>query len=100
MSHWISVRKAIPPNGRKVLATYLNSYKNRRIITAQYFRRFEVESSGENGEFDEYRKEDDTYYVCEGWYECVDNWNEYSSFYVTEGTVTHWMELPEFDVDE
>ena len=43
----------------------------------------------------EYDEAADTYYVTEGWYECIDNWDDYSSVAVTEGEVTHWMPLPQ-----
>ena len=45
-------------------------------------------------EFDcEYSEEDDEYYLCEGWYEVIKNWDDYNSVAV-EDFVTHWMPLP------
>lgn len=29
-----------------------------------------------------------------GWYECIDNWDEYSQVAINEGEPTHWMPLP------
>lgn len=43
---------------------------------------------------DEYREEDDQYYVLEGWYEYIHNWGDYSSVRITEDKVVAWCELP------
>lgn len=42
----------------------------------------------------EYNEEDDEYYLKEGWYEVIKNWDDYNSI-VIDDTVTHWMPLPE-----
>ena len=93
MSEWISVEDRLPE--KKVLATYKNRAGNNRIIVADYFPRFTVESNAEYDDYDEYCEEKDTYYYREGWYEQQDNWGDYASIYVNEGKVTHWMPLPE-----
>jgi hypothetical protein len=43
----------------------------------------------------EYCDTDDEYYIPAGWYECILNWEEYSSVKINDGVVTHWMNLPE-----
>jgi hypothetical protein len=88
---WISVDDKLPE--AMCLATYLNSYGNRRTIRAKYVARFTVEAQGDDC-YSEYREDDDTEYLMPGWYECIDNWGEYSSVFVNEGAVTHWMPLP------
>jgi hypothetical protein len=40
-------------------------------------------------------EEKDNYYVPEGWYEQLENWNEYGSLPVIEGDITHWIPLPD-----
>lgn len=92
---WISVDERLPDAGH-CLATYRNSHGKLRIIRAKYARQFEVDAGDEaidNGNC-EYNDEDDTFYLKAGWLECIDNWDDYSSVYVTEGEVTHWMPLP------
>lgn len=90
---WISVEDRLPE--KKCIATYENALGNRRTIIASYFPARAVESDGEDDAYDEYCEESDQYFYCEGWYEQQDNWGEYSSIYVNEGEVTHWMPLPE-----
>ena len=41
----------------------------------------------------EYCEEDDEYYLEEGWYEVIKNWDDYNSIVISD-TVTHWMPLP------
>lgn len=92
---WINVDERLP-DGRICLATYRNAAGKLRIIRAKYASQYEVdadEDAIDQGNC-EYNEADDTYYLKAGWLECVDNWDEYSSMYVTEGEVTHWMPLP------
>lgn len=95
MSEWISVEDRLPETGKKVLAYF--EYKATgfgRRICANYTPRWTCESDAEADTYDEYNDDDDTYYLMEGWWEQVENWEEYSCCYVTE-EITHWMPLPE-----
>jgi hypothetical protein len=91
---WIPVWDRFPDG--IVLAHYRNHYGTSRTIRAQYIAPFTVEAGPEQ-ETDccIYSEQDDCYYLEEGWYELIDNWGDYSSVAVTEGTVTHWMPLPD-----
>ena len=95
---WISVEKELPD--KKVLATYKNNADKNRIIVAEHFKRFEIESMGESDDYDEYCEYKDAYFYREGWYEQQDNWGEYASIFVNEGDITHWQPLPEPPVRE
>jgi len=90
---WVSVDDAMPKSGVTVLACYKNSHGNLRRIRAEWTAAKTVEA---NAEYDwgEYDEETDTYWTPEGWYECIDNWDEFSSIAVGEGEITHWMPLP------
>jgi hypothetical protein len=88
---WISVDEPLPE--KECLAVYLTPAGKQRLIRAKYARQFQIEAEGDDCET-EYNEDDDTFYLKAGWLECVDNWGEYSSCYVTEGTVTHWMPSP------
>ena len=46
-------------------------------------------------EFGEYDEATDTTYVPEGWYEHINNLDDYTLVAVSEGVITHWMPLPE-----
>jgi hypothetical protein len=92
--NWIPVDFRLPAHNTNVLATYKNSHGKRRVIVAHYLERWKEESfSDENN--DEYSEELDIYYLKEGWYENLENW-DYSSVVVSEGEVSHWMPLPEW----
>lgn len=88
---WISVDERLPE--KECLAVYVTPHGKQRLIRAKYARQFQIEAEGDDRET-EYNEADDTFYIKAGWLECIDNWGEYSSYYVTEGTVTHWMSLP------
>lgn len=90
---WISVKDAMPKSGVIVLAYYINSHNHSRRIRAKWTA---AKTEEANAEFDwgEYDEETDTYWTPEGWYECTDNWDEFSSIMVSEGEITHWMPLP------
>ena len=88
---WISVEDQLPE--KECLAAYATPSGKVRLIRAKYARKFQIEAEGDDCET-EYNEDDDTFYIKEGWLECIDNWGEYSSCYVVEGIVTHWMPLP------
>ena len=93
---WVCVTQALPKSGVKVLACYRNRLGKLRRIRAHWFAAKTVEASSEDwDQCSEYDEATDTYYVTEGWYECIDNWGDYSAVAVSEGDVTHWMALPE-----
>ncbi|WP_186166492.1 DUF551 domain-containing protein [Burkholderia gladioli] len=92
---WVLASDRLPDSSRTVLATYLNCSDKARRIRAQYVAAKTREASGETDELEGvYDEESDTYYWPEGWYECIDNWGDLSHVQVTEGAVTHWMEMP------
>ena len=97
---WIRVRDYLPPPGLTVIAVFANSLGNRRQIMASYIPRFHLESDGEEDAFDEYNEAKDKYFYCEGWYEQIENWGDFSSVHVCEGEVFAWMPRPEFPEKE
>lgn len=88
---WISVAERLPKE--ECLAAYVTEAGRVRRIRAKYVERFTVEAEGDDC-YSEYREDGDTEYLMPGWYECIDNWGEYSSCFVNEGTVTHWQPMP------
>ena len=84
-----------PEHGKTVLATYLNQCGKRRRVRAVYIGQYEEEEDSDD--YDrcvEYCEEKDEYYLKEGWYELIDNWDTYSSVAIVEGTVDYWMPFP------
>lgn len=96
---WVCVDQEMPKSGQVVLACYKNSAGNWRSIKAQWIAAKTNEASIES-DIGEYDEESDTYYDPEGWYEKIDNWDEYSHIAVCEGGVSHWMPMPEPPADK
>lgn len=90
---WTSVGEMLPMT--ECLAVYVTPGGKKRIIRAKYAHKFKIEAGGDDDCETEYNEDDDTFYLKEGWLECIDNWGEYSSCYVVEGVVTQWMPLPD-----
>ena len=90
---WISVEDRLPDS--KVIASYKNRQGKPRTIMAEYYKKYSVESTMEDGVVDEYNEDNDTYYVVSGWYESIENWEDWSSISIEEIKITHWMPLPE-----
>jgi hypothetical protein len=92
-SAWIPVADRMPENGATVLACYTNSASKVRRIRAHWIAA-KSEVADTDSDNSEYEEATDTYWTPEGWYEQIDNWGDYSSVFVCEGAVTHWMPLP------
>ena len=91
---WIPVA-VLPAPCLKVIATYVNRRGNRRTIMAKWIPGKTEEAHSLDDEFGEYDEATDTTYVPEGWYECINNLDDYTFVAVGEGAITHWMPLPE-----
>ncbi len=97
MSEWISVSDRLPDDGKVVLAHYINRSGMKRTIRAQYVKAWTIEAedaADSDSECVEYSERDDCYYLLHGWYESIDNWDEYYRIAVNEGNPTHWQPLP------
>jgi len=79
---WRPIESA-PKDGRKIIVTYANRNGLKRTVMACWLT-------------DEAAAETDTDDVGleEGWYECIDNWNDYTEIAIHEGEPSHWMPLP------
>jgi hypothetical protein len=94
---WTLAADQVPQTGKAVLAHYTNSHGMGRRIRAECIAAWTVQAedvSDPDTECVEYSKQDDAYYLTAGWYELVDNWDEYGRIAVNEGVITHWMPLP------
>lgn len=93
MSNWLEVTEDRPVCN--VLVFYRNSQGKGRIVKALWVSKLEVPDDDDDClDFD---TDDNGYqFWPEGWYEQIDNWGDFSSIFITEGEVTHWMPLPEY----
>ena len=99
VQEWISVDDRLPENGVHVLLRceihrYGGEIAGKYVCDGYYAEANKIIAGGFPDECDcEYSEEDDEYYLREGWYEVVKNWDDYNSVAV-EDFVTHWMPLP------
>ena len=94
VQEWISVKDRLPENGVHVLLCCEIHRCDGEIAGKYVCDGYYAEANMLIAREDEYSKEDDEYYLCEGWYEVIKNWDAYTSVPV-EDFVTHWMPLPE-----
>lgn len=95
---WKTIDSA--PVGKEILVYYKNGCGKGRRIKAKYITKFTEESSDDPDyhEHDEYDEASDTFYMLEGWYELIDNWDDFS-FVAIHNTPTHWHEMPELPTE-
>ena len=99
VQEWISVKDRLPENGVHVLLCcemhrYGGEIAGKYICDGYYAEANKIIAGGFPDECNcEYSEEDDEFYLCEGWYEVIKNWDDYNSV-VVEDFVTHWMPLP------
>jgi hypothetical protein len=72
-----------PQTGRKVILFYLNRNSLPRTVMARWITdKQAAETDGDGVGLEA------------GWYECIDNWDDYTEVAIHEGEPTHWMPLP------
>jgi hypothetical protein len=89
----VPVAERLPEPGKKVLAHYLNALGKPRTIIAEWVPAKTREDSPD-GDLGEYDDETDLFYWPEGWYEQIENWDDFTALLVDEGEITHWQPLP------
>ena len=93
---WIPVTERLPESGVHVLLCCETRPSGKRYVCDGYYAKAKsLPSYGFPDECAvEYSEEDDEYYLLEGWYEVIKNWDDYNSVVIGD-FVTHWMPLPE-----
>lgn len=79
-----------PKNNKRCLLYTWNNLRKPRTITATYIAKFTEQTDEEYGEYSD--KLDD-YFLPEGWYETIDNWDD-CCFVEVRDIITHWIPLP------
>ncbi|HEY0955779.1 MAG TPA: hypothetical protein VGE36_13525 [Roseateles sp.] len=79
---WQPIETA-PTDGRKLILFYLNRNGKARTVMARWVTDEEAAETDADGVGLE-----------GGWYECIDNWDEYSQVTIHEGEPSHWQPLP------
>ena len=95
---WISVKDRLPESGVHVLVAceMRGQYRSGQYVCDGFYVKAKTQPSYGNPDecAVEYSEEDDEYYLLEGWYEVIKNWDDYNSI-VIDDFVTHWMPLPQ-----
>lgn len=82
MVEWMPIETA-PKDGRKIILFYLNSHNLPRTVMASWLTADEAEETDWDGVG-----------LDAGWYESIDNWDDYSQVAIHQGEPSHWMPLP------
>jgi len=92
MSNWISVNESLPKSEERVLTRFQVDNGNVVLMIGFYAHKFEVPHDPDDLKLD-YDEEKDQHYLTEGWYEEIQNWDEFGFLRVEFGEVTHWKRI-------
>lgn len=100
LPRWIPVTERLPENAEAVLVRgyAVNSPKYKATFKGRWIAAHSMlaDDFGADSDMDlEYDEAEDEYYVREGWFERIENWDDYTDIAVCDFTITHWMPLPE-----
>ena len=79
---WQPIETA-PKTGRKVILFYLNPSARARTVMARWLTDEQAAETDADGVGLE-----------GGWYECIDNWDDYTQVAIHQGEPAYWMPLP------
>lgn len=77
-----------------MLLAYRNALQKWRRVIAFYAPKLAVEQTDDAEGWCEYDEVNDRFCLPEGWYECIDNWDDYTHVHISGVTPTHFMPLP------
>ena len=96
---WIGVDERLPESGVHCLVACavkrIDGTYRQYVCDGYYAEKFKHLACGVDDDcVSDYNEENDEYYIAEGWYEIINNWDDYG-FVAIDDAVTHWMPLPE-----
>ena len=91
---WRDIASA--PSAKNVLVAYKNRCDKWRVVKAVRYEQYQNEQPADDdeGECGEYCEEKDAYFVRAGWYELIDNWDDFGFVSIYEGEPVAWQHLP------
>ena len=91
---WRDIASA--PSAKPVLVAYKNRCDKWRVVKAVRYEQYQNEQPADDdeGECGEYCEEKDAYFVRAGWYELIDNWDDFGFVSIYEGEPVAWQHLP------
>lgn len=100
MSDWIPVKDRLPENAKPVwvFGHAVNNSKHTSTFKGRWIAEHTMLAADFGSDDDMaliYDESEDEYYVPEGWFERIENWDDYTDIAVGDYIVTHWMPLPE-----
>tara|TARA_R110000868_G_scaffold2590_3_gene18598 strand:- start:2629 stop:3081 length:453 start_codon:yes stop_codon:yes gene_type:complete len=96
-AQWVPVSERLPPPNQKVLVHYTNAVGKGRTVCGFHCGEKERDSEDYGGFEDggDWSDDGEHFYWPAGWYEEIDNWEDYSAVAICYGEPTHWRPLPE-----
>ena len=92
---WIPVSERLPEKETVLATVETKTFKHRYVCEAVWIPRWTWKADFDSWEdCSEYNEDEDEYYVLEGWYERVHNWDDYSYVGIEEDVIA-WQPLPE-----
>ena len=92
---WIPVSERLPEKETVLATVETKTFKYRYVCEAVWIPRWTWKASFDSWEdCSEYNEDEDEYYVLEGWYERVHNWDDYS-YVGIEDDVIAWQPMLE-----
>ena len=99
---WINVKDRLPEAGRRVILFQQVSEVRKVPVFGFYAPKRAVEYKGGDqwGLDADYVEADDKYYIPEGFYEQIENWDDIAFIAISKNDVTHWAYMPNLPIPE
>jgi len=97
MSEWNNIEEA--PKDKRLLVLCSRSNGSKHVVIGVYCTKFRQEASDDlaGEEWCDYDEKSDTYFVPEGWYEQIENWDDLTACaFDTRNEVIGWLPIPDY----